>query len=107
VKDAAIMTEPTSMQTFRFRARTIVAALVVVLIAAGCSAEARKARHLNRGEKYFASNEFEKAKLEYLNVLRADPKNATACKRMGAIWIQQGVPLRAGAFLVKAREIAP
>ncbi|MDQ3118654.1 MAG: tetratricopeptide repeat protein [Verrucomicrobiota bacterium] len=62
---------------------------------------------MNRAEKYFEAGEYEKAKIEYLNVLRLDQLNIKAFQRMGAIWSAQGAPLRAGPFLVRARELAP
>src|SRR5213076_326781 len=36
--------------------------------------------------------------------IRAD---ANAYARIGAMWVEEGVPLRAGAFLIKALELAP
>ena len=87
-------------------ARLLIAAFVVT-IAAGCSPEAKKSRLLKRAENYFNSGEYNKAKIEYLAVLRLDPQNATAFERIGRIWFEQGAPLRAAPFFLKARELAP
>jgi tetratricopeptide (TPR) repeat protein len=73
----------------------------------GCTAEAKKSRLLSRADRYFDSGDYDKAKIEYLNVLRADPQNATAIQRLGSIWYQQGAPLRAAPFLLKVRELVP
>jgi tetratricopeptide (TPR) repeat protein len=83
---------------------------IVLLLAAlftGCSAEARKARHLELGDRYFKAGEYEKAKIEYLNVLRVDFNNAKAESQLGIIWFEQGAPLRAYPYLWKSRELAP
>ena len=73
----------------------------------GCTAEAKKSRLLSRADRYFDSGDYDKAKIEYLNVLRADPQNATAIQRLGTIWYEQGAPLRAAPFLLKTRELTP
>ena len=94
------------MQTLkRILPRALAAVLVVVAI--GCSAEAKKSRLLKRADRYFDSGDYDKAKIEYLNVLRADPQNATAIQRLGTIWYEQGAPLRAAPFLLKTRELVP
>ena len=85
--------------------RALTAALVVVAL--GCSVEGKKARLLSGANRYFDSGDYEKAKIEYLNVLRADPQNATAIQRLGTIWFDQGAPLRAAPFLLKTRELIP
>ena len=78
-----------------------------MVVAIGCSAEAKKSRLLERADRYFESGEYDKAKIEYLNVLRADPQNATAIRRLGTIWFEQGAPLNAAPFLLKARDLVP
>lgn len=85
----------------------VLTALLAVAMIAGCTAEARKARHLARAESYLKSGEYEKAKIEYINVLRADQENATAFRQLGIIWFEQGAPLRAAPFLYKSRELSP
>ena len=90
--------------------RRLLRALAVVLagvFAIGCSAEAKKSRLLSRADRYFDSGDYDKAKIEYLNVLRADPQNAAAIRRLGIIWYEQGAPLRAAPFLLKTRELVP
>ena len=82
-------------------------ATIMVVVFIGCSAEAKKSRLLSRADRYFESGDYDKAKIEYLNVLRADPRNATAIQRLGTIWYEQGAPLRAAPFLLKTRELVP
>ena len=85
----------------------ILAVLWAAAIAFGCSAEAKKSRLLQSAERYFGSGDYDKAKIEYLNVLRSDPQNAVAIQRLGTIWYEQGAPLRAAPFLLKTRELLP
>ena len=62
---------------------------------------------LARADRYFSAGEYDKAKIEYLNLLRLDHQNVRAFQQLGFIWFEQGAPLRAIPFLVKARELAP
>ena len=80
--------------------------LAATLITA-CSKEARKGRLLAEGDNYFKAGNYDKAKLSYLNVLQLDPANALAFERVGAMWQDEGAPLRAGAFLVRASVLDP
>lgn len=85
----------------------IVTLVLAAVLFAGCTKEAQKARLLGEAARYFQAGDYDKAKLTYLNVLRLDPQNALAYKRIGAIWQDDGAPLRAGAFLAKASELDP
>src|SRR5690242_16135905 len=74
---------------------------------AGCSPAAKKARALERADRYFKAGDYDKAKIEYMRALRVDGKDARAYQQLGAIWLEQGAPLRAAPFILKARELAP
>ena len=87
--------------------RPMVAAGVIVVFLAGCTAASRKARHIERADQFFKGGEYDKAKIEYLNVIKIDQRDANAYARIGAMWTDEGAPLRAGAFLIKALELAP
>ena len=90
--------------------RTCPRALVALLLAAvvvGFSAEARKLRLLRSSDNYFESGEYDKAKIECLNVLRKDPQNVTAVQRLGTSWLEQGSPIQAAPFLLAARKMVP
>ena len=102
-----IMIAASPFLNWRLIVHRILPLLLVISMLGGCTAEARVNRHLRRGEKYFEAGEYEKAKIEYMNIIRSDQKNAKAFQRMGAIWMEQGAPLRAGPFLVRARDLAP
>jgi tetratricopeptide (TPR) repeat protein len=94
------------MQTSKFTFRIGTFILAATLIA-GCTKEARKGRLLGEANAYFTAGNYDKAKLAYLNVLRLDPQNALAFERIGAMWQDDGAPLRAGSFLAKASELDP
>src|SRR6059058_5775857 len=85
----------------------LIAILALVLANCSCTSEMKKSRYLAQAEKYFKAGGYDQAKIEYLKVLKVDPNNAVAYARCGAMWADEGVPLRAGAYLLKARELAP
>src|SRR5436305_10068651 len=95
------------MQISPFKFLTGTLLLVTILSTNGCTAQMRKARYSEQGERYFKAGEYDKAKIEYLNVLKVDQRDANAFARLGAMWLEEGAPLRAGGFLLKAIELAP
>ena len=56
----------------------------------GCSKEAKKERHWNRGEKYFSENKFREAIIEYKNVLQLEPKDAKTRYKLGLAHLKAG-----------------
>src|SRR6266852_4000884 len=96
-----------TMQILRDRVPRFIILLSVALLLSGCFAGPKKARVLERADSYFKAGEYDKAKVEYLNLLRLDNQNVTAFRQIGFIWFEQGVPLRAIPFLLKVRELAP
>src|SRR5438270_1081093 len=84
-----------------------VATGAMVILLSGCTDASRKAHYAENAEKFFKAGEYDKAKIEYLNVIKIDQGDANAYARIGAMWVEEGVPLRAGAFLIKALELAP
>ena len=91
----------------RKRALGVLGLFLLTIAAVGCSADARKSRALARANDYFASGERDKAKIEYLSVLKTDPSSAVAVERLGAIWYEQGAPLRAAPFYLRTRDLDP
>src|SRR6266478_9071370 len=83
--------------------------VVGLLVVAGCSRspEARKARYLERGDKYAAQEQYQEAILEYRNVLRIDPANERAIRQLGLAHYQLGELGQAFRYLLKAEELAP
>src|SRR5436190_4093272 len=92
----------TSKLTFRIGTYILAATLI-----AGCTKESRKARLLGEANGYFKAGDYDKARLSYLNALQLDPQNALAFERIGAMWQDDGAPLRAAGFLKRASELDP
>ena len=70
------------MQTSKTFFRIVTLTLAVTLITA-CSKEAKKTRFLAEADNYFKAGDYDKAKVNYLNVVRLDPQNALAFERIG------------------------
>jgi tetratricopeptide (TPR) repeat protein len=82
------------------------AASFLVVTNTGCTAKAKKAYHLHRANQYFDSGQYDRAEIEYINVLRNDRQNVEAISRLGVIYFEEGNFQRAAPFLFKGRELA-
>jgi predicted Zn-dependent protease len=85
----------------------LIIAIALTTVFAGCSPEAKKASWLERAESDFKAGEYDKAKIEYMAVLRIEPQNATAIQRLGLIWSEEGSAMSALPYLMKTRELNP
>jgi tetratricopeptide (TPR) repeat protein len=84
--------------------------LVVGLLAlagSSCSPQAKKARLLEQANRNFDSGLYDRAEIEYLNVLRLEAVNPQAISQLGLIYFNQGRVGRAFPFLLKGRELRP
>ena len=97
----------TSRPPLRSAILTVVAACLAIALMGGCTPAARRARTLERADRYVKAGDYDKARTEYLNVLRLDRTNRTAIKQLGIIWLEEGAPLRALPFLSAARDLDP
>lgn len=95
------------MPTLRPSALRIIALLLAATTLCACPAAIRKPRLRDRADRYYKAGEYEKAKIEYLNLLRLDPQNVAVYQQLGLIWFDEGAPLRAIPFFLKVRELAP
>jgi len=86
--------------------RRLLAACLVLGLAA-CSPQGKINRILENAQKAYDAGDYEKAKAEYINVLRVDAKNAIAMRELGMIWFEEGAMLKAYPFLNRALEIQP
>ena len=82
---------------------------VLLALTAGCSRspEAKKARYLERGDRYFQRQQFREAVIEYRNVLRIDGNNSPAVRQLGLAHYQLGEVAQSFRFLLKAQELEP
>lgn len=85
----------------------IVATVLILGASSGCRLKNNKASHLLQADRYFQSSEYDKAEIEYLNVLQTDSQNVVAISRLGIIYFEQGRLARAVPFLLRARGLEP
>ena len=81
--------------------------LPLAMISCTGSPEAKKAKHLERGDNYFAEQKYKEAVIEYKNVIQLDGSNAHAFERTGLAYLALGEPANAFGFLLKARDLNP
>ena len=89
------------------RPRLFIALALVACIALGCSKESRKARHLERANRFFQAGEIDKAEIEYGNVLLLDENHKVAVRQLGLIYFDQGKPAKAYPLLRQAEGLNP
>src|SRR5205085_6486073 len=77
-------------------------------IAIGCTAEAKRKRHIERADSYYSKGELQSAEIEYLSAAKLskqmDPK---VVSRLGTIYHSQGRTFEAWQVLAKAKELNP
>lgn len=74
--------------------------LVITLasLLGACSKESRKERALERAATAYRAGDFEKARIEYQNVIQTFPEDPIANERLALIWYDRGATIRAMAF---------
>ena len=87
--------------------RVVSVSLLLLVLLGGCSAASRKAHRLERADQNFKAGKYDEARVDYLVVLRADPRNTLAVQRLGQIWSEDGAPITAMPFLMRARDLQP
>ena len=83
--------------------------IFALLVSGGCarSPEAKKARHLQRGDTYAEKEKYREAIFEYRSALRYEQTNVRAIRQLGLIHYQLGELAQAYGFLLKAQEMEP
>lgn len=83
--------------------------LMIALVLAGCARtpEAKKARYLERGNRYFKQEQYREAIIEYRNALRIEQKNPIATRQLGLAYYELGQVGLAFRFLTTAQELEP
>jgi Tfp pilus assembly protein PilF len=90
--------------------RSLFCVVVVCALSAasGCSgAEERKAKYLEHGLNFLAAENFDKARIEFQNVLQIDPKDPKARYEMGVVNEHLGKMRQAAQFYQGAIEVKP
>jgi tetratricopeptide (TPR) repeat protein len=89
--------------------RSVLSAAILAIVAlalAGCGgAEARKARHLEKGQAFYAANNFEKARIEFRNALQIAPNDSGARYENGLVDERLGNPREAAQFYQGAIDV--
>ncbi|MBL9185914.1 MAG: tetratricopeptide repeat protein [Opitutaceae bacterium] len=85
----------------------VLVALALACLLAGCSAESKRLRQLERASEFRKSGDVERARIEYQNVLQKFPDDVTANEALATIWHERGATMRAMSYLTKLVGVAP
>ncbi len=81
------------------------AIVLLAILAIGCSRQAKKDRYLQQANQYFDTGQYDRAEIDYIEVLRMEHENLPAMGRLGVIYFEQGRFLRALPFLARNEEL--
>jgi tetratricopeptide (TPR) repeat protein len=85
-----------------------ICAASMVLCVSGCGgAQARKAKHLAKGQTYLAAKNFEKARIEFQNALQIAPLDAEARFELGVVDEKLDKPREAAQFYQGTIDVKP
>ncbi len=90
-----------------FRPYLTAGLLSATLFLGGCSNESKIADHLKKGGEFYAGQKYDRAEIEFLNVLQLDSRSAEAIAQLGAIYFEQGRYGRAMPYIFRAKELNP
>jgi len=95
------------MPSLAMNSRFLLCAAALAAIAlAGCGgADARKARHLEKGQAFLAAKNFEKARVEFRNALQIAPNDGEARFENGLVDEKLGNPREAAQFYQGAIDV--
>jgi Tfp pilus assembly protein PilF len=87
------------MLTFTVHGRARLALVFLVALVVGCSGgEARKVRHMEKGQSFLAAGNFEKARIEFRNALQIDPNDSEVRYENGVVDEKLGNQREAAQF---------
>lgn len=95
------------MSRFLKKSAFVLFTAVLVVSLTGCSAEAKRKRHLSRADAYYTKGEYQRAEIEYLNAARLGAPDLKLYTRLGTIYHAQGRVTEAYPVLAKAKELNP
>lgn len=87
--------------------RSLLFASLAAWLATGCSKEAKRSRYYQQAEAHFLKGDYDRAEIEYLNLLRLEPTNHVALRNLGLMSLEQGRIARAFALLSEAKKFSP
>jgi len=90
-------------------ARILVLALLLLVTSCGGS-ERKYAKHIEKGEKYFAASQYKEASIEFKNAVQIKPNDAQAYYHLGLAYLKLGGPAyisTAFRSFSKAAELDP
>jgi tetratricopeptide (TPR) repeat protein len=74
---------------------------------AGCSNESRKAKFEQRAEAHFKAGDYDRAELDYKNLLQLDPTNRVARRNLAVMFAEQGRLAHSFRLLSEVRKEFP
>jgi predicted Zn-dependent protease len=80
---------------------------LLLALSAGCSAEDKRQKALDRAAEHFRKGDLEKARLEYQNVLQLAPEDPVATERLAQIWTERGATFRGLSLYSRVRKLSP
>jgi tetratricopeptide (TPR) repeat protein len=97
---------PTRTASVRFATIVVLSVVAAALSACG-GAQARKARHLEKGQSYLVAGNFEKARVEFQNALQIAPVDPEARFEMGVVNEKLGKIREAASFYQGTLDVRP
>src|SRR5438445_5124695 len=93
----------------RVKLSVLVLTILVSAFLGACAEtpDAKRARHLSRGDEYFGQGRYKDALIEYQNVLRFNASDSRAIERMGLAYQNLGDFRRPYPFPLKDRQANP
>lgn len=85
----------------------VLVAAAVLAVGPGCSKDSKKTRALQQARTYVAAGEYDKAELEFKNVLQIEPGNADALAGLGVMFFEQGRVSSVFPLLSRAKDVQP
>jgi tetratricopeptide (TPR) repeat protein len=86
---------------------SISAASIALCVSACGGAQARRAKHMEKGQTYLAAKNFEKARVEFQNALQIAPLDAEARFEMGVVDEKLNKPREAAQFYQGTIDVKP
>lgn len=90
----------------RFTTMILIFSAIMSLTACG-GVDARKAKYLSKGQEYYSNANYEKARLEFSNVLKIDPKHVQANYELAKTFEKLNKIREAGGFYLKVLDLDP